>query len=151
MGFFTRSTKQQIKDPVFGNLTLGRHGWEGGQIVLGDHLHMVSVLVERADEPPQERDRSTIKAFLSHYDQLVPAIRTALFELWQPFLETAQQESIWPTSSHALWHMLQLETLTVRLSGTVELTYAFAGDVWPDAMLSVHVNDMAVIPGSLDD
>lgn len=151
MGLFTRSRKQQIKDPVFGTLILGRHGWEGGQIALHNHPHMVSVFVERADEPPQERDRSTVMAFVSHYDQLVPAMRTALFELWQPFLETAQQESIWPDSSHALWHMLQLETLTVRLSGTVEITYAFISDLWPDAMLSVQINDMVVIPGSLDD
>ena len=60
-------------------------------------------------------------------------------------------EESWPTTEEELWRMLELNCVTIGPSSAIELLYAFAGEVWPDAMFTVEVIREQVRPLALDD
>jgi hypothetical protein len=151
VGIFSRTKPPQVTDPVLGELTLGRHGWEGRMIASPEAAGTISLRVERTEGAPEEADRAAVVAVLRGYQELVPELKVALFQLWQPYIEEPLWDGSWPATAQALWAMLQLEGATVRRSGAVDLLYAFKGDVWPDAVFNVQVNGGSVVPLFVDD
>ena len=149
MALFGKAPRPRISDPAFGTLTLGPSGWSGDAPWL-DGQHIL-VSVERGDAGPLDEDRTAFLDLTSNYRALAPGLQQALFALWTPGLGQPLWEESWTTTPEALWQMLELSSVAIRSNGKIELLFAFAGEVWPDAMFNVEVSGSQVRPLSLDD
>jgi hypothetical protein len=150
MNFLSRlltRSQREFDDPIFGHLRQRKDWWLGETVWLNP-AHMISVSIEGSDEP-SPGDRTAFLAVREKYGDLLPLIGEALFELWGK--PDASWEGPNPSSSQELLALLELDCVFVKSSGRVELLYGFAGDVWPDAMLTVAVEGGRVKPVSFDD
>lgn len=151
MGFFRRTPPPRITDPVLGTLEYHKgRGWEGAVAVPGE-ADPVLVSFERGPEGPTEKDREVVARLLSRYPSLVPALRDALFLLWNPMLALPDWEGPRAATPDALWSIVQLNCILLPPTGPAELLFAFRGDVWPDAMFTVAIDGDSVTGISLDD
>jgi hypothetical protein len=149
VSFFGRATESTLSDTTFGTLTKRKHGWAGEAPWIDGS--QVAVIIQR-ERGPNEEDRKTFADFLSSYLSLVPRLSEALFTLWEPEMRQPHwAASEVPRTAEDLWKELELDGVSICESGNVLLAFAFAGDFWPDAMLTLEVSDGQVRPVSLDD
>lgn len=140
-----------IHDPVLGQLTRERHGWTGTIPSPTGKGFVHLRIAECAQQDTVEIDSSSLMKFLDNYAEMTDSLRLALFELFKPYLPDPLWKDNWPTSAEALWDILQLEEIELKPTGELGLSYAFIGDIWPDAMFSLLVDGAPVNPMALDD
>jgi len=138
----------QIDDPVFGPLRQKKAWWEG-EASWPQSASRVTVSVHRSPGEPSAEDRNAFLSVRDGYNSLLPAISEALFRLWGK--PDAKWDGPNPSSPQELLQLLELSCVFVEPSARVELLYGFAGEVWPDAMLTVAVQAGTVEPVSFDD
>ena len=136
-------------DAVFGRIVRGKHGWtlevsdsEGGS---------PSVSLIAGDDGPSDAQRLAHQQLQSQLGVFAGDLTAALYELYSPYLAVPDWDGPRPGSATDLREMLELSSVTYLEDATLELLYAFKGDVWPDAMFTVEIRDGRVRGVALDD
>jgi hypothetical protein len=138
-------------DPVFGAVLHDRHGWKA---VLPSPSGVGTIEVRGGstqEHLPGEHHRRAYSELLKNYASAVPQLQGALFRLWEPELRAGHWGETAPTTTHALWSMLELEAVTIEPNGSAHLYYAFIDSFWPDASLVVELERGVARPLHLDD
>jgi len=150
MRLFGQSNRKQVTDPNLGLLTQDRHGWSGN-VAGPDGMQSIWLRIDGAGDAPNESIGRAVLACLANYSALTLQLNSALFSLWQPYLDDPLWEDEYPTAPEMLWTQLQLEGVEVQRSGEIVLIYAFKDELWPDAVFSVQIDGSDVRPLHLDD
>jgi hypothetical protein len=156
MGLFDRLRKpaRTCRDSVFGDLTYEHPFWTGHVPFPPTNSNvMVMVRVEHTGSEPTEEEGALFSELLDRYAAMTPAIATALFSLWEPYLNNWGGDA--PAVVTVPDQMLRYSTLDyveLGLPANIVLGYGFTEEVgWADAVFSVNVVDWQVSAGSLDD
>jgi hypothetical protein len=149
MRFFKLRPPPQT-DPVFGKLGFKRGSWEG-QFTLPGETEPTVVSIEADQDGPRPEQRRIFEELVSQFPITARSISTALFDLYRPYLELDNWEGPKADSPQSLREMLGLDCITILKNDPPELLFGFLGDVWPDAMFTVSIDNGHARPISLDD
>jgi hypothetical protein len=138
-----------LDDPVLGRLTRRQNRWivKGGS----DSYSDPQVSLSSAPSIPTGAQRSACQQLTATLAERADDLSRAAYDLYSPYLETKNWEGPRPGSASELKVMLQLDGVHILSDGVIELLYGFVGDLWPDAMLTLKIENGVVRGESLDD
>lgn len=150
----SRESKGETRaDPLFGEVRYDGKGAWVGSIAFAPVADTISILVASGVEGPTDGHREAFRELTQRYDDLSPAIATALFELFSPYLREPRAGRFpKPASPDAIWGMTILDWVLVEGESRLKLGYGFIdGSGWDDAMFTVKIEGWVPTGESLDD
>jgi hypothetical protein len=147
-----RKLKRTCEDPLFGHLEADGHSRWSGRISFRPTGAEVAVVVATSGLEPSEEHRSNFVEFSERYLSLQPAISSALWQLFEPYVAEWDSPAELPTGPADMLRAANLESLELEGPRSFSLMYGLAEEIgWDDAMLCVSVRDWRVSPEALND
>ena len=144
--------KRTCEDPLFGHLQADRHSRWSGKIPFQPTGAEVVVVVATSGSEPGEEHRSNFVEFSERYLSLQPAIASALWELFEPWLAEWDSLVNLPTGPADMLRAASLECVELEGPRWFSLMYGLAEEIgWDDASLCVSVREWRVSAEALND